>query len=349
MPLLIKADVIRDLGRLWGSAEIRPEFLAAVTAAEKKILANQARYEAVQREVGCPWWLVGLPHGLERGYSFAHHLHNGDPLARPTVQVPAGRPVGWMSLAPEDRTWERSAVDALKRKGWDAVKEWTIPECLFRTEEFNGWGYRFYHPEIPSPYNWSGTTAYGTPPAVGKYERDGVWNPKLVSAQVGAAAILKRLVARGIAFPGVTARPAAPSTTFDRPDLITYTKGSDVLLAPNFCLREFDCHCSRCRQTVVSLRHVTRLQALRDRLGKPVTITSGFRCERHNAEVGGVTGESGGTPSRHVLGQATDIKVQGLTPGALAAICEQVGFDGIGTYRTFVHVDSRGERARWRG
>ena len=69
----------------------------------------------------------------------------------------------------------------------------------------------------------------------------------------------------------------------------------------------------------------------------------------YNAEIGGVTGDGGGTPSQHVLGTATDIKVNGFTTDALAAICERVGFDGIGIYRTFVHVDSRGSRARWRG
>jgi lysozyme family protein len=343
MAKLIKEDVLRDLGRLWGAAEIRPERLVAVTQAEAKIMANRLRYEPVAAAVGCPWWLVGLPHGLERGYSFAHHLHNGDPLARPTTHVPAGRPVGWMDLPASERTWERSAIDALKRMGWDGVKVWTIPEALFRLEAFNGFGYRLYHPTVPSPYLWAATTAYSK----GKYASDGHWDANLVSRQIGAAAILKRLVARGVAFPEIKAQnipSAAPS-----PDVISYRKGAGVILSPNFTLGEFDCKCSRCSETKVSLKHIVRLQALRDLLRKPVTITSGFRCARHNAEVGGVTGENGGNVSQHVLGTATDIKVSGLTPAQVAEAAEAVGFDGIGRYRTFTHVDSRGSRARWKG
>lgn len=44
------------------------------------------------------------------------------------------------------------------------------------------------------------------------------------------------------------------------------------------------------------------LQPIRDAWGRPVVISSGYRCPKLNAAVGGVKG------SQHLLGQAADIK-----------------------------------------
>ena len=44
-----------------------------------------------------------------------------------------------------------------------------------------------------TPYLWSGAALYTR----GKYARDGEWDQTLVSEQVGAAAVLKMLVAMG--------------------------------------------------------------------------------------------------------------------------------------------------------
>lgn len=49
------------------------------------------------------------------------------------------------------------------------------------------------------------------------------------------------------------------------------------------------------------------LEPLRAKLGKPITITSGYRCERDNAAIGGAKN------SQHVLGQAADIFVEGMS------------------------------------
>ena len=45
----------------------------------------------------------------------------------------------------------------------------------------------------------------------------------------------------------------------------------------------------------------TILQPIRDKYGKPIVVTSGFRCEKLNKAVGGVKN------SQHVLGEAADI------------------------------------------
>ena len=44
------------------------------------------------------------------------------------------------------------------------------------------------------------------------------------------------------------------------------------------------------------------LQPIRDAWGQPIVVTSGYRCPKLNAAVGGVKG------SQHLLGQAADIK-----------------------------------------
>jgi len=47
------------------------------------------------------------------------------------------------------------------------------------------------------------------------------------------------------------------------------------------------------------------LEPLRKAMGKPIIISSGFRCERLNKAVGGVSN------SQHMKGQAADIDIQG--------------------------------------
>ena len=118
-----------------------------------------------------------------------------------------------------------------------------------------------------------------------------------------------------------------------------YAKKANVKLTANFNSTEFDCPCDRCSETLIDLDHVKKLQKLRDDLNASIHINSAYRCLPHNTEVGGEP------KSQHMLGHATDIKVVGMTPDEVADACE--GFDGLGRYSTFTHVDSRGSKARW--
>jgi len=56
------------------------------------------------------------------------------------------------------------------------------------------------------------------------------------------------------------------------------------------------------------------LQVIRDEIGKPIKINSGYRSPEHNKSVGGVKN------SMHVKGKAADITIQGLTPNQIAAV-----------------------------
>ena len=79
------------------------------------------------------------------------------------------------------------------------------------------------------------------------------------------------------------------------------------------------------------------LQPLRDKLGKPIIITSGYRSEKLNSHplVKGVVN------SQHLFGQAADIKVNGAKPKDLIGwiIKTNVPFDQlINEYDKWVHI-----------
>lgn len=164
---------------------LRAEFDIVV----RTIRARQARYERISRLCGgtIPWDFIAIIHHMECGLSFAKHLHNGDPLSARTRLVPAGRP----AAGSPPFTFEASAVDALTMKGkeFHLVTDWSIPALLYRLEGFNGYGYRKFHPDVLSPYLWSGSNHYTR----GKYIADGQWSRSAISKQLGTALILKAL------------------------------------------------------------------------------------------------------------------------------------------------------------
>lgn len=172
-----------DYQRLWDGCKITPGYEKYADEAVKMIVKGKARYESIAKQVGCPWWVVGLIHKMEAGCRFDRHQHNGDPLTAKTTHVPAGRPA--TGLPPF--TWEQSALDACKMKGFDKEKDWSIARVLFICEGFNGYGYRQYHPTVMTPYLWAFTNQY----IKGKYIADGKWDANCVSKQLGIAAILK--------------------------------------------------------------------------------------------------------------------------------------------------------------
>ena len=111
-----------------------------------------------------------------------------------------------------------------------------------------------------------------------------------------------------------------------------------------FRVREFAC---KSGEDLVRISPVLLdiLHSIRHHFGVPVTITSGYRTPEHNKKVGGAK------KSTHMVGIAADIVVKGVSPGKVAAYAELLmpDYGGIGEYRTFVHIDVRHEKARWKG
>lgn len=120
-----------------------------------------------------------------------------------------------------------------------------------------------------------------------------------------------------------------------------YRKGSDKKLSAHFRQREFDCHCSRCKSTLIDYDLIELLEALRAKIQAPLIILSGYRCKPHNAEIGGAEN------SFHMRGMAADITASVSLVTLQAVSCQLNPEGGVGWYDTFVHVDTRGER--WRG
>lgn len=116
---------------------------------------------------------------------------------------------------------------------------------------------------------------------------------------------------------------------------------------PNFTPQEIACHCPhkpRCKghgSILIVPYALDNLQALRSHIGKPFKINSAYRSPEHNAKVDGKTG------SKHPLGIAFDISLDGLDRHDLCLAARNFGFNGRGQYNTFVHLDCRETEAMW--
>lgn len=123
-------------------------------------------------------------------------------------------------------------------------------------------------------------------------------------------------------------------------------------LTTNFDLNEFACRDG----TPVPNKYIdnvkelaANLQVLRDYLGEPLHINSSYRHPAYNKKIGGKP------KSQHLTASAADITTKNKTPKQLAVIIEKLisekklWFGGIGTYKGFVHVDIRKNKARWSG
>jgi uncharacterized protein YcbK (DUF882 family) len=119
--------------------------------------------------------------------------------------------------------------------------------------------------------------------------------------------------------------------------------GSVGDLSPHFSRNELACRC--CGRLQLDSRLLNGLELLRTLAGVPVIVHAGYRCLRHNAEVGGVP------HSEHTRGLAADIGLPGLSLQRmydLALEVPQFAQGGIGVYDGgFLHVDVRDNHARW--
>lgn len=97
-----------------------------------------------------------------------------------------------------------------------------------------------------------------------------------------------------------------------------------LMLSPNFYLREFvqsDAALRLCIDNTPGTEAIEEmhilcemlLEPLRAQLGKPISISSGYRSPALNAAIGGADN------SAHTHGRAADLKSDGLSPADLAA------------------------------
>ena len=117
-----------------------------------------------------------------------------------------------------------------------------------------------------------------------------------------------------------------------------YDHFSDVPMAgwrwTSFSPREIACKGTG--KVLVNEQALDKLQALRDRLRKPLILTSAYRSPEHNRKVGGAKN------SRHMQGDAFDVRMDNHDPHEFEAAARAVGFTGFGYYPKsgFMHIDT---------
>lgn len=98
----------------------------------------------------------------------------------------------------------------------------------------------------------------------------------------------------------------------------------------------------KCEGNHMQQRIIDLFQALRERLGKPLTINSGYRCAEQNKRVDGKPN------SQHLSGKALDIRLpKGMDADQMEKEMEAIGATAIGKYKTFNHMDEREGTYRW--
>jgi len=103
-----------------------------------------------------------------------------------------------------------------------------------------------------------------------------------------------------------------------------------------FSYHELKCKCG-CNQLGFTDDFLERLDQLREAYGKPIIISSGYRCPEYNAEV-----SSTGSDGPHTC-CAVDISVMGQDAHRLLSEALKMNFKGIGIKQKglgrFIHLD----------
>lgn len=132
-------------------------------------------------------------------------------------------------------------------------------------------------------------------------------------------------------------------------NILVFDKSNNYdLIDSVLTLDEFKCRCKHpdCTRTLVLHSTIKSFERLRDRYSKPIRITSGFRCQKHNLDVGGSFN------SYHKIGAAIDIqpwmKPTNL-PDYQSALdklqeCAEKYYDVVIRYNEFIHCNNYGDK-----
>ncbi|MBI4965353.1 MAG: hypothetical protein HY913_18900 [Desulfomonile tiedjei] len=106
-----------------------------------------------------------------------------------------------------------------------------------------------------------------------------------------------------------------------------------------FTPKEFTCKCEGfCdHPSVISMNVVSKLDKIREFIGKPITILSGTRCERFNRKFGGKT-RSSHVPKDNVS-HAVDVRCPDAAFRFAFLTAALPMFNRIGIGKDFIHVD----------
>ena len=103
-------------------------------------------------------------------------------------------------------------------------------------------------------------------------------------------------------------------------------------MAKYFKKSEFSCFC--CGANKVNNELIIKLDIAREMAGIPFIVNSGYRCEKHNEQVGG------SMHSAHLNGMGADIRAtDSRTRWKILNALYTVGFNRIGIHKRFIHCD----------
>jgi len=110
-----------------------------------------------------------------------------------------------------------------------------------------------------------------------------------------------------------------------------------------FDKEEFACKCGCDEDFEIDPNLITVLDQVREYVGNPMTITSGYRCKKHNDSLGSTD------KSQHRKGTAADVVFAYHGAQQVADIAEGImgKKGGLGRYKDFTHIDVRKGIARW--
>jgi len=156
-------------------------------------------------------------------------------------------------------------------------------------------------------------------------------------------ALVFRQLSEGSSSGDIIAIPDTGAILIPQTGIIDYSQH----IATNFTWGEFACKGETCgcnHSIMVGpplYALVPKLQAMRTIARKPMHITSGTRCAKHDRAVG--TSSSPGF-GPHTTGGAVDEWIEGLSVEENANLAKRVGITGIGKYPNlgFVHLDMLG-------
>jgi len=99
-----------------------------------------------------------------------------------------------------------------------------------------------------------------------------------------------------------------------------------------FKIKDFNCPC--CGEEHMDTEFLEMLDNAREIAGVPFNLTSGWRCEKHNKEVGSKS-------KNHVAGKAVDISaLYGPERGQILKGLYKAGFKRVGIRKDFIHADT---------
>lgn len=165
-----------------------------------------------------------------------------------------------------------------------------------------------------------------------------ITNPNDAKLLVNCEDDFARAIARGV----TDFFAANVPTLKPLPDIIDVPKKFADHFSEHFAKEEFVCHCCGRGADKIDTKLIELLEDLREKAGAPIHVNCGYRCPKHNEEVGGVLN------SQHVFGTAADITIPQIGFSATERLVKQSLFDGKGYYPPlenggswFIHVDVR--------